>query len=274
MGIGYKSDNKINFTPPPQLIKLNDLPIPNYEMMETNLKFDIINMYFSRGCNSKCLYCNEKSFFPGYSMKSPQRIIDEITYYKEKGFEKFEVIDQSFNNSPQVLNEIVERIIENNFKIEWGGNAESYRMSESLLMKSIKSGLTHCYYGIESGSKKVLDLMKKPVNLDQAIKLMKLGKEKELKHYIYIIVGFPGETNDDFLKTKEFLVNNKQLFEDSLISVFSLLNGSEMTNNELIKPIQLEPSILNAFTYESLDGITHEVRKQRYLKLKELNLNR
>ena len=270
-GIGFMKNNKPFFTPSPPLIEINDLPIPNYDMIETKEKFEVINLFFTRGCTSKCLFCNEKSFFNQYLTKSPQKVIDEITFYQNQGFEKFETIDQSFNNSPQILNEIVERLLENNIKIEWGGNAECYKMTEKLLDKSVKSGLTHCYYGIESGSKKILSLMKKPLNLDHVIKLMKMGKNHGLKQYTYIIVGFPGETNDDFEQTRDFLARNQTLIEDSIISIFTLLNGSEMFNNELIKPIQLQPSILNAFTYESLDGVTNDERKHRYLNLKNKN---
>ncbi len=273
-GIGYKNNNKQRFTDPPPLLELNKLPIPDYDLIDIKEKYDVINIYFSRGCNSRCLFCNEKSFFSDYFMKSPQKVIEEICFYKDQGFDKFETIDLSFNNSPKILNDILDKIKENDLKITWGGNAECYRMNEKLLIKCIKSGLTHSYYGIESGSKKVLSLMKKPIKLDEAIKLLRLGNTYNLKQFVYIIVGFPGETNQDFEETRNFLMNNKNLIEDSMISIYSLLNGSEMFNNELIKPIQLDPLILNAFTYESLDGITHDVRKQRYLNLKRFFLNK
>jgi len=273
-GIGFLKNDDPFFTPPPALIDVNDLPIPNYDIIETKEKFDVINIFFTRGCNSNCLFCNEKSFLPHFLTKSPQKVINEITYYQDQGFEKFETIDQSFNNSPEILNEIIERITENNIKIEWGGNAECYKMTEKLLKKTVKSGLTHCYYGIESGSKDILNLMKKPLNLDHAIKLLRLGNEHGLEQFVYIIVGFPGETNDDFEKTRAFLMNNQEFIKGSIISIYTLLNGSEMFNNGLIKPIQLQPKILNAFTYESKDGITHEIRKERYLNLKKVYLNR
>ncbi|MHA1894859.1 MAG: B12-binding domain-containing radical SAM protein [Candidatus Helarchaeota archaeon] len=272
-GIGFKKDGNHFFTEPESTIDLNKLPIPDYDLVETNKKFDVIDISFSRGCNSHCEFCNEGCFFKNYLIKSPSRVKEELEFYLNCGYNKFETIDTSFNNNLTLISKIPELIMMNNWKIEWGGNAELNKMSKNLLEKLVKSGLTHCYYGIESASKKILKLMKKPIDLIKAKEILINGHDLGLESYIYLIVGFPGELEEDYQKTKNFLLQFQKYINGSIISVYTLLNGSEMFNNPLVKPIQLPPSILNAFTYTTLDNITHDVRKKRFLELKNIKNN-
>ncbi|NHI91811.1 MAG: radical SAM protein [Candidatus Lokiarchaeota archaeon] len=272
-GVGFKKDHEFFFTEPAPSIELNKLPIPDYSLIKINDKFDLINIQLSRGCLSSCAFCNEKSLFNGFFRKSPSRIIEELEYYIKNGYHYFETIDTSFNHDVGLYKQILEKIRENRLNIKWGGNAECSKMSEKLLEKSINSGLTHCYYGIESGSETILKLMKKNIRLSEANKIIKKGFELDLEQYIYLIVGYPGENEKEYQKTKNMLLNYTPYIKDSIISVYTLLNGSEMFTNKMLKPIKLSPDLLNAFTYESLDGITHDVRKKRFLELKNIKKN-
>ena len=272
-GLGFKRNGDLFFTEKAPIIDLNVLPIPDYNILDTRIKFDVINILFSRGCYSNCSFCNENVMHGGLYYKSPKKIIEELKYYVETGFNKFETVDSSFNSDTELLKKILKKIKENQLRINWGGNAECYKMSKKLLKASIESGLTHCYYGIESGSEKILKAMKKPINLLNTLNLIKEGEKLGIKQYIYLIVGFPGEMEEDFLKTKKFLKNSLPFIEGSIISVFTLLNGSQMSDHPILKPIKLPPDVLNAFTYDTMDTITHEVRKKRFLALKSIKKN-
>jgi len=60
---------------------------------------------------------------------------------------------------------------------------------------------------MQSGSQRILDLMERPYKIDDVIKRIKRVKKnnKKLKINTHVIVGFPGETEEDFIKTKEIL---------------------------------------------------------------------
>jgi radical SAM superfamily enzyme YgiQ (UPF0313 family) len=84
------------------------------------------------------------------------------------------------------------------------------------------------------------------------------------------MTGFPNENEDDFEKTINFLKENVEYIENIIVSVFSLMKSSPIFNSNLIKPIALNPPELNAWTYETFDGVTHKDRMKRLLFIKKM----
>lgn len=81
------------------------------------------------------------------------------------------------------------------------------------------------------------------------------------------MVGFPGETSQEFQKTTKFIELNISHIHNIVVSVFTLMSGVPIFHSELLKPIQLGPKSINAYTYQTTDGVTHKDRKARFLKI-------
>ena len=86
------------------------------------------------------------------------------------------------------------------------------------------------------------------------------------------MVGFPNETPQEFEKTLTFIEENLKYIYDITISNFTLMANTPIFHSKLLKPIPLGPQYLNAFTYQTNDGVTHEIRRERFLKIHDYKL--
>jgi len=77
-------------------------------------------------------------------------------------------------------------------------------VNKSLIEKLRSAGLTTLYYGVESGSQRILDLMKKGITLKQAENAVKAAKDVGVEVLTSFILGFPGETQEEMDKTIDF----------------------------------------------------------------------
>lgn len=271
-GLALKQKNTIFKTKKPPNIDLNKSPLPKYGQLDyDNLKFDEFNkleLLISKGCTGHCLFCNEPSIWNPFKSKSPLYIKNEIEHYINYfNIDKFEISDNAFNTSDTFLRAL-KTIKNDKYKLKFGGNCRLNKITSKSLSLYKEHGLTHCFYGLESASQYILDLMRKDLNIQEASNIMKLGSKLDISSILYLMVGFPGERDSDITLTEGFLENNKDYINDIYLSVFTLMNKSPIFYSNLLKPIQLGPKILNCYDYESTDGITHEIRSERFIKLK------
>ncbi len=94
-----------------------------------------------------------------------------------------------------------------------------------------EKGLKSVAWGVESGSQEILDRMNKGTVVDDMSMVLKEAKEAGIVNTVYIMFGFPGETEKDFLKTVDFLKKNEEFIDLVSTSVFGLQKGTEIYEN-------------------------------------------
>lgn len=268
-GIYFQTKTGIQKTAPPPLLDLNKVPIPDFSSIEPHsYNLSSMDLLTSKGCSYHCRFCNEPFIWGSYRPKSKKRIVDEIQYYLHRyGSHQFELGDNTFGASPSLISAL-EQLNQEGVRFEWAGNCRINELNASRIAKYHQCGLTHCYLGIESASPKLLMLMAKQYNIHQAQTILKACHQNQVHSTLYFMVGFPGETSDEFLKSLSFIDENRKYISDILTSVFTLMPGTPMMTASDLDPIQIGPKYLNAFTYHTNDGITHADRKNRFLQLR------
>ena len=86
-------------------------------------------------------------------------------------------------------------------------------MTYSLLEKMAKAGFSTLFWGFESGSQKVIDLMGKNFKLEIATEIIKNCHSLGIKIELFTLFGFPGETPTDVIDTVGYIFRNK-MFAD------------------------------------------------------------
>jgi len=160
----------------------------------------------SRGCYSHCVYCNKNIHGYRLRQKSSKRVVDEMEYLLKLGFNEIHIIDDVFTADMKRAYEICEEILRRGLKFPWypRGGIRVDRVNKELLRIMKKSGCYRIPFGIESGSQRVIDAIKKRITLAQAENAVRLSKEAGLEVECYFMIGLPTETENDILSSISF----------------------------------------------------------------------
>jgi radical SAM superfamily enzyme YgiQ (UPF0313 family) len=205
---------------------LDEFPWPRYEDIDWRLfPSRHVHIMGSRGCIFRCAFCNDIVRARHRFRKRPAaHIAEEMLYHKAKnGIASVTFNDPLMNADYRHLDELCEILLKRDFDRPWSGNfAIRADMPVELITKAKRSGLGAVEVGLESASPNVLQLMKKPFTVDEAEWFISVLHDAGIKVEINIIVGFPGETEQDFQQTLAFLT--KMASKVSQIDSVSTLN--------------------------------------------------
>jgi len=232
--VAFKNNKENNFIPREPL-KPEEIPSPTYNDFDLSQYGDVnsILMEWSRGCIANCSFCIGKLMLGKYRFKEPKRIVEEIKYYvREKEIKRFTVVDNLINGDLKKLEETCDLIIKNKLGIRWSCEGIGIEMSLSLLKKMKEAGCKEFQIGVESGSDVVLRRMRKPYTAKSAELLVRRAKKTGLKTEIFIMIGFPGETESEFNKTLEFIKRNRSYINlVKSINILHLIAGTDIMDN-------------------------------------------
>ena len=188
------------------------LPMPAYELLnaeeyfEPFLKPPFGLIQSARGCPYSCNYC-VRSFGKRLTYRTTDQIIEEIIFMKEKfGIHSLRFIDDTFTVHTKRVIEICQKLIDLKIKIEWTCLSRIDTLRTEMIPWMKKAGCKRIYFGVESGSPKVLHYLNKDTDLDQAITTLHTCKKYGIETLGFFLVGTPGEEQEDFNASVNFAI--------------------------------------------------------------------
>jgi len=213
-GILYRSNKDIVFTRDRPLVQdIDEMPWPARHFLPMDVYCDTpgeiprpsVQMWASRGCPYKCVYCAWPQIMYGsntYRARDPVAIVDEMEYLvKEMGFKSIYFDDDTFNIGKQRILEMCSEIDRRRLKVPWAIMARADTMDRELLTALKRAGLRGLKYGVESGSQEILDRCGKALDLEKVKQVVKLTKQMNIWVHLTFMFGLPGETRDTMEKT-------------------------------------------------------------------------
>lgn len=233
-GIAYKNKEKIIKTPDRPLIQnLDEIPFPARHLFEEDYDVDTqmgyydekkehwcegkrvtelksVGMITSRGCPFNCLFCSTSPFWGHkWRFRSAKNVIDEIEMLYNQGVRFFDFYDDNFTADRKRVLEICDDIIERKLDIRWKCSSRVSSVDEEIYRAIKKAGCIYINFGIESGSPKILKIMRKGVTIEQQIKAFQLAKKVGIDAGMMLIVGNVGETKETIQETLDMMLKAK-----------------------------------------------------------------
>ncbi len=214
----------------------SELPLKKYSRKGT------APILLSRGCTGRCVYCRDRNMWPGFSHRSAQNVIREMKLGIDQGYTHFRFSDLIINGSVKHLESICEFIREEGLEITWEGSLRSNaEMNRAFFKRLNKAGFVGGNLGVESGSQKILNLMKKGHTVKTVEDNLRAAHWAGIGLGINLIVGFPGETESTFQETLSFLARNKNRIPTlSSLTPLYVLPESALYDNHEAYEIRLE----------------------------------
>lgn len=206
-GLYYKQNgNIINPKPNEFISDLNSLPMIKRDLIlfpENYNPDSFSKLMASRGCPYSCTFCSSPAIWKRkVRYREPEKIIEEMNYLmKEFNVFHFSFWDDTFTANRKYTKNICRLLIENNTKFAFTCLVRANTVDKETLQYLKNAGCRKLSLGIESGSDRVLKLMKKGITVDMVRKAVGLIKKEGFYLNSFWMMGMPYETETDMLKT-------------------------------------------------------------------------
>ena len=220
------------------------------EDLPTERKFSFksgVNIMF--GCNNFCSYCIVPYVRGRERSRNPEDIIREIENLVKDGVVEIMLLGQNVNSygknleNPITFAQLLERVeqIEGLKRIRFM-TSHPKDLSDELIevMSKSKKICKHLHLPVQSGSTKVLKKMNRCYSKEQYLELVDKIKKAvpDISLTTDIIVGFPGETEEDFLETMD--VVKKVRYDSAFTFIYSKRTGTPAATWEQVPEDQVK----------------------------------
>ena len=163
-------------------------------------------MQTSRGCPWPCVFCDIPIFNEGkWRARSAQHVVREFQHLQNLGYGSVYFVDDHFLLQPKRIEAICKGVIDNGITIQWGCEGRVDSVAQHLFPAMAQARCRTIMFGIESGSQKILDRLKKEQTLGEVETAVTNAKRAgiEIVHGFFT-VGNPDETVEDMEATFDF----------------------------------------------------------------------
>jgi len=215
-GAAFLERWKYKENPCPELIAdLDTLPFPARDLLDLSLYYPSrwffggkksTTLLTSRGCPGQCTFCANICMGRRFRPHSPGRVVEEIrSLLKTHGLRHFNIYDDCFTANARRVAEICDLITAEKLEISWDvmGRVNTL-LDETLILKMKKAGFRQVVLGIETGSQRLLDLMRKGTTLAMAEECCAKLRRHGILYSNSFIIGNEGETEETILETIAF----------------------------------------------------------------------
>jgi len=212
-GIVFRDKKNVINTGQTDFIKnLDNLPFPARHLVPYKKYFwslsplaPITTMFTSRGCPYKCLFCDRPQFGKNFRARSAKNVVDEMEKCQKMGIKEIFIYDDTFGVNRQRVLDICNEIVKRKLNIAWNIRTRVDTVGEEVLTKMKKAGCLRIHYGVEAGTQKILNVLRKGITLKMAEKAFKWTKKVGIETLGYFMIGSPTETKKDILQTIKFM---------------------------------------------------------------------
>jgi anaerobic magnesium-protoporphyrin IX monomethyl ester cyclase len=211
-GVAYRSNGKIVRNEPVLIKDLDTVPFPARHLLPLDLylrKMEFLEaspvdtMNVIRGCPYNCAFCDTKGIWGSRCRSfSPSRIVEEIEHLVDKyGTRGLYFIGDNFTINKKRTIELCNELKSSGLDVEWICDTRADLVSRDLLKEMRSAGCRTIWFGVESGSPRILKKLNKNVSIEQTVKAFKLCREEDINISCSLMMGIPGETLNDIKAT-------------------------------------------------------------------------
>ena len=160
-------------------------------------------MLTARGCPYRCAFCADKSMWKGkVRRRSIESVIDELRHIKNTyHVELIDFQDGTFTFDRDYVERFCDAVIGNNLKLSWGCTARYDNLDERLIDLMKNAGCSGMYFGLESGSNRMLEAVGKRTTVEQIIEVSDMIYSSGIPSATSVILGLPEEGKQDIEAT-------------------------------------------------------------------------
>lgn len=183
------------------------LPLEQYDRTIEFLKAKPADvMSISRGCVFNCGFCETRKLWGNMCRSfSPKRVIGEIQDLQSRyGTKGIYFISDNFTLRKKETLELCNMMVESKLDLEWVCDTRVDIINQELLAAMNKAGCKTIWFGVESGSPRILQRIGRNTTLQQIEDAFKLCRKNNIQVACSFMLGLPDETLSDMEASLKF----------------------------------------------------------------------
>ena len=279
----YEVEGKVQVNRPFAKKELNALPTPDFDGLPLDLYLSperVLPIMGSRGCYwERCAFCSIPFDHMDFHVRYAENVVNDVKSLKEKyNCNYFFFTDEALPIN--FMKTFAGKIVDQELNIQWTGELkfENSMLKENRMELLYRSGCRKLIFGLESYNQRVLDSMKKGVELEVVDKTVEECLRIGIAMHFYLICGFPTETREEVMDSVNFVLDNQRLLDSPgfscIASQFDLEKGTPLEKNPAewhITKIYTPPDqdLSLGYSYEGTVGMTADQATELYQEIVE-----
>ncbi|OFX87030.1 MAG: hypothetical protein A2X00_10615 [Bacteroidetes bacterium GWE2_32_14] len=186
----------------------------------------------STGCYFNCTFCNVVTYFGKYCQKEVKVIVDELERLNQQySSQLFFMCDNMVNT---YITELSEEIYRRNLSVYWSAYMRVEKKAANIdeIVKWRCGGMYSARIGIDSASQRILDMMDKRISVEDSKIMLKNLASVGIKPTAYWLIGHPGETEEDFQMTLDYLTEMKDYIWEAECEYFNYYYAGQSNSKD------------------------------------------
>lgn len=202
-GLIYRNNGQVIYTGDREcLADLDEIPFPQYGKFELdNYLIKSMPIITSRGCPFECIYCPVKAAIGGkFRARSAPNVLEEISYWYERGYRNFNIMDDNFTLLPERTMEICDLIQARHFNdvsFNCPNGIRADKADRKVLTRLKEAGFQHIAFGVEAGNDRILKNLNKGEKIEEIERAIGVSSDLDFQVSLFFLIGSPGETWQD-----------------------------------------------------------------------------
>ena len=222
----------------PALNELDAVPFPDYsDFPWAAYPNRIVPVITGRGCGwGVCTFCSDVTSTAGrsYRSRSPDNVLNEIAdHHRAHGVSRFVFTDLKLNSNVEMWRRLASGMQAAAPRGQWIGAVHvgpepDNGLSPGDLRAAAKAGCVRLTTGLETGSQRVADLMKKGSQREAVSGFLHDATAAGISTRCTMIIGYPGETAHDIHASAEFLDQHERVIERVTLNRLQVVTGTAL----------------------------------------------
>jgi len=187
-----------------EIMDIGTARLPDFSDFDT-CHYTQMASYTSRSCPFQCGFCAETVNWGKFRKKSALQVADELRQLQKTYRSQLFLMSDSLLNP--IISDLSRQLYQSEPAIYWDGylRADRHVCEEDNAYLWRRGGFYRARLGIESGSSRILELMDKRITPSQIKSALYNLSQAGIKTSTYWVIGYPGETEEDFQQTLDLI---------------------------------------------------------------------
>jgi anaerobic magnesium-protoporphyrin IX monomethyl ester cyclase len=260
------ADGSIRENPDRPLAQVEGFRAHNYDLIPVERYFELkgkrqLDFISSQGCNFRCAFCSDPFVYQRkWVGLEPVRMALRLKELWDRyHFDDINFQDETFFTRRDRVQALADQIISSGMKITWAATMradQGIRLPDDVWKRCKQSGLRRLLVGVESGSNRMLKIIRKDIKIEQVFEVAAKLVHHGLAGYFPFIVGFPDETDEDIQASLECATRLRSMSPDftTPIYYFKPYPGSQLVIDAVARGFKLPQTLQGWANFDYVAG--------------------